>query len=121
MHEINTCTKSTNKDCKCKTSKGFNDFSSIHELRITDKTKLIYIKDRNELTMAESNSIIKCYYKTSTRYLTGEVKIKLDDNAYFEDSNGEDEEFIPNSKDILYRNNNNEICWLVSNINKNYC
>ena len=121
MNEINTCSKSTNKECKCKTSKGFNDFSSIHELQITDKTKLVYIKDKNELTMTESNTIVKCYYKTNTRYLTGQVKIKFDDNVYFEDSNNENEDFISNSKDILYKNNNNEICWLVSNINKNYC
>lgn len=121
MNEINTCIKTINKDCKCKTSKGFSDFSNIHELQITDKTNLVYIKDKNELTMAESNSMVKCYYKTSTRYLTGSVKIKFDNNAYFEDSNGEDGEFISNSKDILYKNNNNEVCWLISNSNKNYC
>jgi len=121
MNEINTCSKSANKECKCKTSKGFSDFSSIHELQIIDKTKLVYIKDKNELTMAESNNVVKCYYKANTRYLTGQVKIKFDDNVHFEDSNNEKEEFILNSKDILYKNNNNEICWLVSNINKNYC
>ncbi len=121
MNEVNACIKTANKDCKCKTNKGFNDFSNIHELQITDKTKLVYIKDKNELTMAESNNIVKCYYKTSTRYLTGNVKIKFDDNAHFEDSNGEDGEFISNSKDILYKNDKNEICWLISNTNKNYC
>src|SRR3989344_5069866 len=49
INEIDTCGKSQNKDCKCKTSKGFNDFSDIHELQIGDKSKLVYTKDRNEL------------------------------------------------------------------------
>jgi len=128
IQEINPCVSSQKKDCKCKSQKGFNDFNEVHALNLIteqgkDKIKLLIVKDKNELTKDQKDlTAIKCYAtRNNVRYLTMPIMIRFDDNTYLKDSNGENKEFLKNSKDILYKTQNNEICWLVEEKDVGYC
>jgi hypothetical protein len=128
IQEINSCASSQKKDCKCKSQKGFNDFSDIYAIQIVneqnkDKIKLLYTNERNELTKDKKDlNAIKCYAtKNNVKSLSIPIMIRFGDNTYLEDEDGNDEEFLKDSKDILYKTQNNEICWLVEERNVEYC
>ena len=115
IKEINDCKNTKKVNCKCLTSKGFNDFSTIHAIKVyDDKMQLLIIKDRNELLKDEKNiETPKCYTtKTSYSNLKNPSTIKFNDKVSLEDNNGKEIEFIKSSNLILAKNQNNQVCWL---------